>query len=308
MSKGSLFFGHARGKLGQVVLSTVKGQQIARAWQPKVANPRTTAQQSQRAKFANAVKFYRRATSNLFNFAFEDKKKTESDYNAFMRHNVDRAMIVNRASYDNIAYPAMGYNWQMSAGSLGDITPELDGSNSKRVYLSSCPLNGSKDPGDLTVADVSKDIIKYLGAVEGDYITLVGISSSITSINDEPTTPPAWGVGQFQIDTSNELDKPLGLIQAQVGEGFGPSISKIDENNFFTATNGEACAWLAVILSRVTSSGVLVSTSELAGNGITIDVYQASVQLGYRSSALNSWDRKNDPILKGSIIKESQIK
>lgn len=61
MSKGSLFFGNASGKLGQVVLSTLKGQQIARAWQPKVANPKTSQQQLQRAKFANAVKFFKRA-------------------------------------------------------------------------------------------------------------------------------------------------------------------------------------------------------------------------------------------------------
>src|SRR5574344_1909223 len=120
MSKGSLYFGKASGKLGQIVLSNVKGQQIARAWQPKVANPRTSVQQMQRAKFANAVKFYKRATQNLFKFAFEDKRRTESDYNAFMRHNVESSLIFNRISYDNINYPALG-EWAISVGSLGEF-------------------------------------------------------------------------------------------------------------------------------------------------------------------------------------------
>src|SRR5574344_1437068 len=121
MSKGSLYFGKASGKLGQIVLSNVKGQQIARAWQPKVANPRTSVQQMQRAKFANAVKLYKRATQNLFKFAYEDKRKTESDYNAFMRHNVERSMIVNRKSYDNPSFPALG-DWVIAFGSLGEMT------------------------------------------------------------------------------------------------------------------------------------------------------------------------------------------
>ena len=126
MSKGSLFFGNASGKLGQVVLSTVKGQQIARAWQPKVANPKTSQQQLQRAKFANSVKFFRRAQQNLFKFAFEDKRKNESDYNAFMRHNVVSSAVLDRVVYDNFNYPALADNWLLSFGSLGEINADND--------------------------------------------------------------------------------------------------------------------------------------------------------------------------------------
>ena len=111
MSKGSLFFGHASGKLGQVVLSTMKGQQIARAWQPKVSNPKTSQQQLQRAKFANAVKFFKRAQQNLFKFAFEDRRKNESDYNAFMRHNVVSSAVLDRSVYDNFYYPTFANDW-----------------------------------------------------------------------------------------------------------------------------------------------------------------------------------------------------
>ena len=307
MSKGSLFFGNASGKLGQVVLTNVKGQQIARAWQPKVANPRTSSQQTQRAKFANAVKFYRRATSNLFKFAFEDKRKTESDYNAFMRHNVDRAMIVDRASYDNVAYPAIGYNWLMSAGSLGNVAPVADVQLDNRVTFTKVGFTGDKEPSELTVADVSESFMLQLGAIEGDYVTVVAVNASIKKINDVPSNLPEWSIVQFRIDTTDNTHKLLDIIKEQKGEDWGATITKIDNTNYITATNMSGSAWMAVILSRVTTGGVLVSTSDLVGSKIANDIYNASLQLGYRSAALNSWNRKSEAILKGAIFKESSL-
>ena len=307
MSKGSLFFGNASGKLGQVVLTTVKGQQIARAWQPKVANPRTSSQQTQRAKFANSVKFYRRATSNLFKFAFEDKKKTESDYNAFMRHNVDKAMIVNRASYDNVAYPAIGYNWLMSAGSLGNVAPTVDGELNQRVTFSQVEFIGTKEPGELTVADASNSFMLRLGALEGDYVTVVAVSANIQKINDEPSSLPVWSIVQFRIDTTDKSNNLLDIINEQKGDNWGATITKINDANYITATNMSGSVWMAVILSRVTTNGVLVSTSDLVGSKVSNDIYNASLQLGYRTAALNSWDRKSEAILKGAIFKETTL-
>lgn len=307
MSKGSLFFGNASGKLGQVVLTTVKGQQIARAWQPKVANPRTSSQQTQRAKFANAVKFYRRATSNLFKFAYEDKRKTESDYNAFMRHNVDRAMIVNRASYDNIAYPAIGYNWLMSAGSLGNVAPSVDGELDNRVTFSQVEFTGSVEPEALKVADVSQSFILRLGAIEGDYVTVVAVSANIKTINEEPSALPNWNIVQFRIDTTDNTHNLLDIIKQQKGDDWGVTITKINDANYITATYMAGSVWMAVILSRVTTNGVLVSTSDLVGSKVSNNIFNASLQLGYRSAALNSWDRKSEAILKGAIYKESSL-
>ena len=305
MSKGSLFFGHARGKLGQIVLSNVKGQQIARAWQPKVANPRTTAQQAQRAKFANTVKFYRRATSNLFKFAFEDKKKTESDYNAFMRHNVDRSIIIKRSSYNNIAFPAIGLNWQMSAGSLGDLSPITSMGDSNSVRLVSIPLNGETAADELTIADASMAFIDGFGAKEGDFVTLVTVKSGATDINSEPAQVPKWSIMQFQIDSNNVDDKLLATFNKQAPSS-GLSISKVTDNNYIVVSS-ESSIWFAVIVSRITSTGVLVSTSDLVGNGKAFQIADASENAIYRESALISWDRSSDPILKGSVAKASKL-
>lgn len=315
MSKGSLFFGRATGKLGQIVLSNVKGQQIARAWQPKVANPRTSVQQMQRAKFANSVKFYKRATQNLFKFAYEDKRKTESDYNAFMRYNVERSMIVNRTSYDNIHFPALG-EWIIAAGSLGAFKSDDYGS---RTITDACclvspinnPDNAYKFPEAITentatVGHVSDYFKHDFGAQDGDFVTFVGISTAFSLLSDVPTYGPWWSITQIKIDSTN-TNKFLDTVNKQADNHLGIDIIDRAGVIVWKARAPQMMAMFGVVLSRVTPNGVLVSTSNLGTNGTGNSVMGASLQDAYRQQALNSWLRSSDPILKGSVVKQSNV-
>ncbi|MDR0612201.1 MAG: DUF6266 family protein, partial [Dysgonamonadaceae bacterium] len=47
--------GNARNKLGEVVLTTVKGKTIARKYQEHVSNPKTEKQVKQRNRMANCI-------------------------------------------------------------------------------------------------------------------------------------------------------------------------------------------------------------------------------------------------------------
>lgn len=306
MSKGSLFFGNASGKLGQVVLSTMKGQQIARAWQPKVANPKTSQQQLQRAKFANSVKFFRRAQQNLFKFAFEDRRKNESDYNAFMRHNVVSSAVLDRSVYDNFNYPAFANDWLLSYGSLGEISAENDEAEKEFVQLLTLPL-GTGEKANLTIASASQALVKNLKAINGDYVTLVGIRSRVKTLTEDPVVAPEWHIMQFVVDTTNtgKLLEYLGK-QDKDASTFFSTDGREPANIIFSYSN-DGCAWLGVILSRVTANGVKVSTSPLVPNYYAYQIYQESLELGYRQSALNSWGRSSEPILKGSIAKRTNI-
>lgn len=306
MSKGSLFFGNASGKLGQVVLSTVKGQQIARAWQPKVANPKTSQQQLQRAKFANSVKFFKRAQQNLFKFAFEDKRKNESDYNAFMRHNVVSSAVLDRSVYDNIAYPALADNWLLSYGSLGDINADNEEASKGVVQLLDFPL-GTGEIENLTIASASQAFVDKYKAVNGDYVTLVGVYSIAKKLTDFPTKVPEWHIVQFMVDTTNtgKLLENLQKQDSRAEDFFGKD--GLPTPNIIFSVSNEGCAWLGVILSRVTPNGVKVSTSYLMPNYYAYEIYKNSLELGYRQSALNSWGRSSEPILKGGIAKSSNV-
>lgn len=117
MAKGNMLLGYARGAVGNLVFSRVKGNEVTKARNRQPANPKTSKQVYQRAKFLNAVNFYKRGVQNLFKFAYEDKTQQESDFNAFMRHNVSRAIPVGKGSSTESLYPAVS-NWITSVGSL----------------------------------------------------------------------------------------------------------------------------------------------------------------------------------------------
>lgn len=314
MSKGSLFFGRATGKLGQIVLSNVKGQQIARAWQPKVANPRTSVQQIQRAKFANAVKFYKRATQNLFKFAYEDKRKTESDYNAFMRHNVENSLVLKRISYDNPNYPALGY-WFVSSGSLGEL---LSVSYESRTINDAVSLHSPMTDPDsaykfpeaatestITIAQISDYFKHDFGAQDGDFVTFVGINSELKNINGEPSFGPYWSITQIKIDSANS-SLFLETVNKQKSNSLGIDI--VDRAGAIVwKSSGSKVVLFGVILSRVTANGVLVSTSNLGFNQSGETIYAATEEDTYRQQALDSWLRSSDPILKGAVLKNSKV-
>lgn len=117
MSKGNMLMGYARGAVGDLVFSRVKGNQVTKARNRQPSNPKTSKQVYQRAKFINAVRFYQRGVQNLFKFAYEDKTAQESDFNAFMRHNTARAIPVGKNASEESFYPAIS-NWITSFGSL----------------------------------------------------------------------------------------------------------------------------------------------------------------------------------------------
>lgn len=301
MAKGSLFWGKGRGKLGELVLSQLNGQQISRAYQPVVSNPKTGSQTNQRAIFANAVKFYKHATQNLFKFAYEDKRPTESYYNAFMRHNTGVAMLPRRESYNNAFYPALGNRFLLTQGSLPELSLAVSSANFS--YSVAASLTGI---GGALIADLSKILSAALGLADGDIITMVRVENGAESIDDEPSSPTKWDIRQIILD-SNSSAEIQDVLSAQ-----GPSVWSIvfsgDNNNTVAikCDNDESvCVGAALIVSRIVSGSVKVGTSYLQNNDKAKGIYQASLQSSYRQGALNSWGKKSDAILQGSIVKET---
>lgn len=311
MSKGSLFWGKASGKLGEVVLSQVKGQQISRAYQPNVANPRSTGQTLQRIKFANAVKFYKHATQALFKFAFEDKRKNESDYNAFMRKNSSVAAYVTRDSYLNQFYPAIGNQYLLADGSLPSLPLTPDDSLGLVMSLGTIDFSSNTD---LTVAELSRCLVLKYNLAEGDILTFVeSYNAEISSIDDNPTVPTDWIINQMIISLTDS-SKLSDLFESQNGHAFGTAEGwhikgeTGQEKKLCCASssvNGDNCvAGAALIQSRnVSGQKLLVSRSYLINNKYANQIYTASTQPAYVNRALNSWGRTQAAILQGSLAK-----
>lgn len=309
MAKGNMFIGNGSGKVGNLVVATRAGEQITRVYQPRVANPKSYSQMLQRAKFANAVKFYKKAVQNFFKFAFEDKKKAESDYNAFMRHNVMNSTLLVKGNVDDAYFPALG-RWQMSSGSLPNAF-----SIEKTPYAEFAFVNdGIK--ANATIGDISSALIGQ-GFHTGDIVTFVLITSPVTYLDydltnlyDSGLQQPNWLIVQFAIDANDAR----AISQANyLGSRYGGLADK--EGNSLMVTGEGTIVWdgnfydemaaTCCIVTRNTGSGVLATNTTLFGNANFDKMLSDAEGTNYENEVLVSWGAREGAILKGSIATRS---
>ena len=309
MAKGNMFIGNGSGKVGNLVVATRAGEQITRVYQPRVANPKSYQQMLQRAKFANAVKFYKKAVQNFFKFAFEDKKKSESDYNAFMRHNIMNSTLLIKGNVDDAYFPALG-RWQMSSGSLTNAFSIRKTENYGFEFFN----NGLKPKG--TIGDISSLLLGQ-GFHTGDIVTFVLITSPVTYLDydltnlyDSGLKQPEWLIVQFAIDPKDTRD----ISQANyLGSRYG-GISGYEGNSLFVSDNGtiqwdgsfdDEMAATCCIVTRNTGSGVMATNTTLFGNTNFDKMLSDAEGTNYENEVLVSWGAREGAILKGSIATRS---
>lgn len=86
MSKRSLFWGHASGKLGEAVFYRAGGEQRTRAYVKAVKNPKTLAQMMQRITMGNLVSMYS-ALKPILSQSFPLRPTNRSAFNEFVSAN-----------------------------------------------------------------------------------------------------------------------------------------------------------------------------------------------------------------------------
>lgn len=116
MSKRSLFWGQASGKLGEAVYYRAGGEQRTRTWVPKIKNPKSKAQATQRCLFMNMVASFR-AFKKFVQFGFIKKAANQSAFNAYVKSNFGSNMWVSSGS-DVSAAEFHGYNMRLSNGTI----------------------------------------------------------------------------------------------------------------------------------------------------------------------------------------------
>ena len=298
MAKGSMFWSKARGKVGDIVVSQVKGQTITRAYQPSVTNPKSEDQMLQRAKFGGAVKFYKFATQSLFKFAFEDKQQKESDYNAFMRYNAKLFAVMDREDYLNSnVFPVTqwGLDPILSQGRLGwrttQVYPDVNPNNTS-VWI---PGQGEEiyfDANPTTWGELSQKYIDTYGLLDGDIITLVHINTGMVyqELSRDIESNPKWNIEQYILDSTSAAEIPeIFSFDADHYLRYTP-----DLENYFIQ-------YFSVIFSRNTPNGLWVSTSNLAGNGTATQYANILNMEANIKRNLVSWGATGKAILQGSL-------
>ena len=306
MSKGSSYWGTATGKIGNTVVRVRKGVRVESAYQPNVSNPRSSGQVVQRGKFSDAVGFYKRAMANFFKMAFEDKKTNETDFNAFMRHNVSRAYVYSRQMVKGGegALPYIG-KWLLTYGSL--YSPEV---NSSASGITVPILSGSSED---TLAGSFTDWISLGYAQEGDILTIVRVMTSADGAGADEYTDealgllpgftytdalpvgvgPVWRVNQYVIDTKNMAT----LAQQPWYKDTTGLINFADMGK--AETNSARAA--AVIITRKTANGLLCSTSQLVWNKAGEDMMTTMASEGWLEGQRKAWSSQ-DVILAGALV------
>lgn len=287
MSKRSLFWSQATGKLGDIVLARRKGETIARAYVAQPANPKTQPQMRQRILFANAVKFYKDANANYFKFAYEDKKPNESDYNAFMRHNVVSKSTLLKMAQVKGNFPAVGKNWIIANGSLNGAN--YDGEDTQTPALVVTGASAST----LTVGQLSALLKSTYGLVSDDIVTIVKIRTLATTVYEDsyPYPAPEWIIRQFRIDESDTTtlhDIDVDFVCAS-------------DKMVLETTQGLAC-WCGVVFSRQTANGLKVSDAMLIGNDFAKILWDESQDPGWQLDCLASWGASQLAILQGGAL------
>lgn len=312
MSKGSSYWGTATGKIGNTVVRVRKGVRVEAAYQPNVSNPRSSGQVVQRGKFSDAVGFYKRAMANFFKMAFEDKKTNETDFNAFMRHNVSRGYVYSRqmVTGGQGALPYIG-KWLLSYGSLFNLTIDSEASG--------LIITGWLPDGDRNTATMGNMFAGWIsvGLVqEGDILTVVRILSSADGAGydeyqDEKlgllpgftyttTLPegiaPLWSVDQYIIKSdSAELIKNQRWITLPTD---GNATIKFDDMGIASVDSARAAA---AIITRKTANGLLCSTTPLVWNKKAEDMMTQMASNEWIESQRKAWDSQN-VILAGALV------
>lgn len=117
MSKRSLFWGQASGKLGEAVYYRAGGEQRTRTWVPKIKNPKSAGQALQRTKMLNMVAVFR-GCKVFVNSFFKPGKSSQSPFNAFLAQNFPLCQWVT-AKRGVAEQSGQAIGFQFANGSLG---------------------------------------------------------------------------------------------------------------------------------------------------------------------------------------------
>lgn len=182
MSKGSLFWGNGRGKLGESVFYRAGGEQRNRTYIKKIKNPKTIAQMTQRILTLNPISMFKNIKP-VISDSFTERNANQSSYNKFVQENSSaKKFFITKAMLDqNMCVP---YGAVIAKGSLGlNLEPQFimqtTGVEEQGFAVFDCLFDASK------LSDFTGLSTTGANALSGD--TLVRVLRE-TAVVDLPTT------------------------------------------------------------------------------------------------------------------------
>lgn len=303
-----MLLGYARGKVGSLVFTRRKGEQVTRARNYHPANPRSPRQISQRMKIYAPVQFYKSSIATQFKFAFEDQRVNETPFNAFMRHNIVLSPWVSKSlanEYAPIPFPAV-----LSAGSAPSVNAVVGnffypGESQETQWGVAIDISagGGIDYGQ--IGEVSTALMSvYPELREGDMLTFIAVRGGGLSIEDGDVLYNGINTFNFSytqmiIDTTSNagLDS-VGLVSGRSSAGTEGT------PNLLTFIGGDApfdqeifSQAGAIIVSRKDGEKIIASNSKLVLNSHALSIYNLMRTNAYRDKASLAYNVGTEALL-----------
>lgn len=169
MSKGSLFWANASGKLGESVFYRAGGEQRNRTYVKNVKNPKTKSQMSNRIQMLNLSTIFKEL-ADILRVSFPNRPSKESGFNAFVKANKSAKSSVNLKSNleQGIVAP---YQYFISKGDLIVAQPSvITTKENGQVYGYQLSSGYDKDEAESTWFG---NLVSNFGLPEGTKVTVV---------------------------------------------------------------------------------------------------------------------------------------
>lgn len=310
MAKGNPFMGTMNGRIGDNVLYVSKGEQNIIKYQKNVTNPQSNGQMYQRARFSNAGRFFTRGRKAFFKFAFENKKGSQSDFNAFMRANINRSVLISKSALQLEGYPAIG-KFIMSQGSLAVVNCRIVND----YWQAHFGIEGSGVMPN-SVGGLSKLLVDTGNYQQGDILTFVFLNTSgsgiLPQVKPQGNFSTDWTIKQFRLNVADQTllsnYEMRATSRSWDGKNYITLTDLADSQLLTSAYGGFVC-----VHSRNTAQGLRVSTQELSVGESMQDAIDMAMMDDYIYQVIEDW-RETDQVqiaptamLKGSLSWEPAI-
>lgn len=290
MSKRSLFWGQASGKLGEAVYYRAGGEQRTRTYVQTVKNPKSYQQALQRTKFNNLVGVYKGLALAVKSF-YTQREANQSPFNAFFRKNwplnlwvADKELTSKGEGVADgfyVATGSVGINtnievyqdlggtdtyWPAWTINSGDMTIPSGSASAKQVKKGKQMyelLVGADNPYNLP----SEFVVTAIKAVQG----YAGNAFIVATLKCSATSESTWTLASKSPSLSaSEFDPQLvcealgGTVTPATASADG-KVSGVTKLGFFDSQSGEADLNLgvAVVISFKDASGKQCTNSTI---------------------------------------------
>lgn len=261
MSKGNLFLGFARGKVGDVVFSRQSGEQVARARNRSPKNPQTPLQMLQRVVLKTNSTAYS-MLQPICNHSFQGRQEGTDNQSRFSEINIAAMRrqlrdIINSGDPEEILQ-STEFNFAGKYSSLAQIRQYV-------VSEGTLPVLGygiTRNIGQLSIPSFAagftySQVVDALGLQQGDQLTFLGLT-----VNDLADTETSEFNGlKFARVILEPSDGDMTSPFLVAGEGGTYSVNKPNVKN-----DGDVAFGVESSLLLVTFNGTAVaSANTLAG-------------------------------------------